>query len=239
MALGPKAHIELISTQWLRLQSNMRFWKSRSKNWLKKLSTCLPHSLHHCPPPTYSPYSSSTELCVRHTAQVLPQVHRWEAKKLRGEGYNSSRPPWFYEPRDVPFICCSDMSPTHAACFQPHCSCYHHSQHQASSGTSQWDKVAPPSEIRVEAMAANIFFPDIKFWGRYHCAFRPSDGTFTAGQVIVPQLKNTRMWMQIYLPQNLFAILERAVGPALSCQQGHTQNTALSCMNKRRTNLWK
>lgn len=36
------------------------------------LSTPLPHWLHHCPPPTYSPYPDSAELCVRHVSPVCP-----------------------------------------------------------------------------------------------------------------------------------------------------------------------
>lgn len=204
----------------------MRFWKSRSKNALKKLHTCLPHRLHHCPPPTYSPHSSFAEVYVRHTAQVPPQRQGWGAKKL-WEGHNSSRPPWVYEAGDVPFICCSDMSPTNAPCFQPHCSCYRHSGHWALPGTSQWDKGGGHDYKN--------FFSPILNSRQISLCIQAKQWYFYCRSDYVPQLKNKSMWMQFPHPQTFLPFWK---GPAQSCQQGHTQNTAFSCTNKRRTNLW-
>lgn len=146
-------------------------------NLAKKPSTPLLHRLHHCPPPTCSPYSTSmelrtrhmglhmrhTELCTRHTelrtrhtelhmrhmelhtrhtrAQVLPGLQtKMTDKEAVRRRLQLLQAAWFYQPRDIPFICCSDMSPTSAVCAQPPCSCDHHSQHWASPGISQRHK---------------------------------------------------------------------------------------------------
>lgn len=161
------------------------------------LSTPLPHWLHHCPPPTYSPYPDSAELCVRHVSPVCP-----DAKKLQEETHSwvlSTSFLWFYQPRDVPFTCYCDLSSSHDACSQPHCSCYQCSQHRAPPGTSQrWRSWLDFFFFKYShSSRLTIFYCRIDY---YSPAKKHKD--LDAG----------------FLPSNIFAVLEQAVGTACSCQ---------------------
>lgn len=178
----------------------------------KKQSILLLPRLHHHSPPTYSPHSTFTEPCMRHTAQVLPGLQRWETKKFWGEGYNSCRPLGFIK-----------RYPLHVLLW--------HESHTCSlcpASLLSW----PPQAI----LGIPWHLPDTQVW-RTRLQITPtlnsetditshsSQGTvlFSAGQNTVSQQKKHKDLGAGLQLSNLLAILE----PAQSLQQGHMPNIFL------------
>lgn len=160
------------------------------------LSTPLPHWLHHCPPPTYSPHPNSAELCVRHISPVCPGLQGWRAKKLQGETHNQVLSTSFFMvlstkgcllhlllwPQSL--TCCLLPAPLLLLPPQPMQS-------------------TPRHLPKVKVMARLFFFFKI-------FAFEPCNSTFTVGQIIIiPQLRNTRTWMQVSFPQTFLPFWNR------------------------------
>lgn len=188
----------------------------------KKQSILLLPRLHHHSPPTYSPHSTFTEPCMRHTAQVLPGLQRWETKKFWGEGYNSCRPLGFIK-----------RYPLHVLLW--------HESHTCSlcpASLLSW----PPQAI----LGIPWHLPDTQVW-RTRLQITPtlnsetditshsSQGTvlFSAGQNTVSQQKNTRIWVQVCNSQTFWPFWSQP-NPSnrATCQ-------TFSCMNKSSMGLWK